>query len=869
MPVGSIKSRAVRVEFAPRGRLRDERELSPLFRPQNQVTSRHGGNPFRMMSTELGLRLARSGAEPGRDAASVEATQCCWLGSVGTDSPTRLLFPKRILSVFSIQCGSCRAKLKVAKVELIGQSLACPRCGSMVQVEPPPGWTPPIDSTPASTRELPPAQQPVAKRRRDQPAPLAPRPEDLQETLPNVGSLGWGEELKLADIEPGAATGAAKNAAAGSVADRAPKQTANAQKQPAPGTTEKPGTKEKSMPDALLRPENWDSAKTRRRRTLLLAMIGSLGLLLLFGTLGYYLWEQRSRLAELEKAPPNPPADGSPDKTDPAKNTTTDGNDATDGQATDQNPVAPDPQNPAPKNPDPDKPDPGNTEPSPAPSGPSDPPVNPQGNTATDPIDPDLGNPPLGNPGADNPPGTDGTGPTSELPGVGSNEDFSADGGFQDVMDKIFEDGLSSEWDDPRFREMTQATVDPIDDVLRTFAQNQTSRSRSPRVAKPLPREVDTRRGLTAKVAGFRQEQGRVASLMAIAETLSGLPVWLDIQRFEGQPRSLSESRLIEAVQSTIPDLLTNELAPFGFTVDQHAWNPERPEFVGLRVFPTGSDKMTVATYAIEWLDTELPADSIQAELQKVAPFLTNYVGRGQWSDWVADAATNPEAQSATGFGAWQIQDGKIVVVHFPHVHVKLTRLIKQLTLAKANQGQPVNWPDELLPRAVQESGRLQTVINILNHQPTPLRQIFQQIQQQTDVTVVVDWPSLIADGWTPDTVVPVVAENKVLSEVLDGLSLDMELSLRHLSPDVVCLLSDSAEERFSDVEVYPVGDLCPSSREWPILRGRLMRLLEQDIQRYPSAYLYYDPDFRAIVAWMPQSSHRRLHAYFRAARRP
>ncbi len=43
--------------------------------------------------------------------------------------------------LFSITCTTCQARLRVRNLEAIGQILACPRCQSMVQVLPPPGWS--------------------------------------------------------------------------------------------------------------------------------------------------------------------------------------------------------------------------------------------------------------------------------------------------------------------------------------------------------------------------------------------------------------------------------------------------------------------------------------------------------------------------------------------------------------------------------------------------------------------------------------------------------------------------------------------------------------------------------------------------------
>ena len=56
------------------------------------------------------------------------------------------------MELFSVACITCRAKIKVRHVSAIGQILACPRCGGMVQITAPDGWKPPADTGPA-TRE--------------------------------------------------------------------------------------------------------------------------------------------------------------------------------------------------------------------------------------------------------------------------------------------------------------------------------------------------------------------------------------------------------------------------------------------------------------------------------------------------------------------------------------------------------------------------------------------------------------------------------------------------------------------------------------------------------------------------------------------
>lgn len=759
--------------------------------------------------------------------------------------------------MFTIQCDNCRAKLKVAKVELIGQSLACPRCGTMVTVQPPADWVAP-ESTKSEEAKIAndPAKQPVAKRRRDQPAPVAPSPEDLQETMPTVGSLGWGEELKLADVEAESNPRVAQAHPSSGATKVGNKSARSAEKDAA-------ANKEKAVPDALLRPEQWDSIRTRKRRTLLLSAMAIVVAVLLFGFLGYSWWENQARLAELEKSAPNVPVGdgtGSSEKVDEPS-------DKNAGSNKEKDPaVNPDQAQPK-KADDANNSGNGGANPlQPPPDGATDPANNNSNNKDSEPKA-NPANPAIDDPNAAAQQPNEANDP---MPGSENSDDAEADGNFQGIMEKILEsENVTSEWDDPRLREWQQGAADPIDKVLLELAQKEASRHRSARFVKPTPRKTDTQRSLVDKIAGFRHESAKVTQLMSVAETLSGLPVWVDIERYEGQPISFDEGRLVEAVQSTIPEFLTQQLQPFGFAVEQHAWIAEQPDVFGLRIFPAGADKMVTQSYSIDWLAADLPAESVQAELSKTATFLATYLSQGSWGALAPDAEANPDAQLATGLGAWQIRDGKIVVVHFPHVHKKIERVIRQFSAAKTQQGQPQNWPEDLLPRAAQESGRLQTVINLEYYQPTPIQEIAKQIYKQSNVTIVFDWPSLIMDGWTPDTAVPVVVENQVVLNVLQDLCLDMGISMRHMAPDVVCLLSDTAAERYSDLEIYPVADLCPKPRDWEVLRGRLLRLLAEDAERYKSAYFHFEPEFGVLVARMPHAGHRKLNLYLRAARRP
>jgi hypothetical protein len=94
--------------------------------------------------------------------------------------------------LFSITCTTCQARLNVRDPAAIGEILACPRCESLVQVLPPPGWNPLAPSAPAepgpATSDVAPVDAGASAAKKPKPPPL-PAPADLArlaETAPDV-----------------------------------------------------------------------------------------------------------------------------------------------------------------------------------------------------------------------------------------------------------------------------------------------------------------------------------------------------------------------------------------------------------------------------------------------------------------------------------------------------------------------------------------------------------------------------------------------------------------------------------------------------------------------------------------------------------
>jgi hypothetical protein len=90
--------------------------------------------------------------------------------------------------LFSILCTTCKTKLRVRDPAVVGQILACPKCSSMVLVQAPPGWAPPLpgevpSATPAGINGNGSGQQESAILKKPSTTP-APRP--IAKALPSA-----------------------------------------------------------------------------------------------------------------------------------------------------------------------------------------------------------------------------------------------------------------------------------------------------------------------------------------------------------------------------------------------------------------------------------------------------------------------------------------------------------------------------------------------------------------------------------------------------------------------------------------------------------------------------------------------------------
>ena len=100
--------------------------------------------------------------------------------------------------LFSVICTTCTARLRVRSVAVVGQIVECPRCGSMVLVEPPAGWKPPAEGEPAVGSSSPAGASPLAKSSQSPHSPQSHSATSKEAVAPKTSGAQSPEEAKPA-----------------------------------------------------------------------------------------------------------------------------------------------------------------------------------------------------------------------------------------------------------------------------------------------------------------------------------------------------------------------------------------------------------------------------------------------------------------------------------------------------------------------------------------------------------------------------------------------------------------------------------------------------------------------------------------------
>lgn len=710
------------------------------------------------------------------------------------------------MELFAIHCQTCQARLKVRNATIIGDIVACPKCGSMVLVEAPEGWEGAAEPV-AAAAEAPPkkSQQsgpprngaarsnPPAKPRSNKPQPAEKAPRTSTFTAgPPAGAE--------ADYDP-----------SGDTIDGSRPNISREELQP---ETQAPP----ALPPAAGAANSWNpSANSPAKQIVFAVGAGVLGLVLAVGMFVALLRAFASPNDPVAQNDPTDQTEVSADN-DPNADSSDIADSSTDGDtpaADTTEPVTPtdtveptdDGEEPAV---DSTEPTDGGDPAAPTDDGaePVDPPVEP----ATD----DGEETPFGD-------GDEDGGETLDPPPAAGVDDplFSR---FADLIDASPTRGTDVE--DPGGED--PGPIETIEDDVR--------------MTRPHAITVAAAERLTDPVAAIEFPAAPLLEFVNFMSNYANTPITIDPWALKESQATPASALSVDLNNATVAEILNTAFEP----LDIHILARERDAYV-TRLAP--ADELPKKSFPIGDLA------KTGAEKSRLTTMITELIEPKSWA-------------SGGGKGQIEVIDEVVVLQNRTDIQFRALVLLEKLRIARglkpASRFQPETFA--LKSRTSRAKAILAKPLTINFGYGEKLTTVLQRVHDETGLWVLVDWRSVADEGWNHHAEVEFIAQEETVGDALGRLASNMDLALRIIDSNMVQLVSTKAYQQEHEVELYETSML-PDGDSAALLARIEKELGDGWFQPVGGGAMFIDEPSGALVVSLPQPQQRDLATLLKAWR--
>jgi hypothetical protein len=402
---------------------------------------------------------------------------------------------------------------------------------------------------------------------------------------------------------------------------------------------------------------------------------------------------------------------------------------------------------------------------------------------------------------------------------------------IDEVKDLVFEPGLS---------------VNELQQIIAAENENRYGIG-SVFVARPDPLEIDPAAELGKNIAGIRlPADTSLIDFARLTTKLTGVPIGFDADALAAAGLSAAAPVQVDFTDVTVHDMLTRVAQASRLAV------VERGQAIVL--VPADAGALVTRRYDIPVVEA--------TDTKSIETFVTSIQTLIAPATW----------QLGGGEGTARFDQGQLVVEQIPVVHREIERLVEGLRLAHAAaqgsqsaapppaaaEGAPRLFAHTLLGQTAEARGR-RSELSIMT--PQPLDQVLGRLEQDTGLTLLVDWPAALDEGWNPNVLVPwQPADQATVADTLAELARSMNLTLRWVDPTTVEMTSSQVARQKLSIEVYSAATFVKAGRMSPEQVIAIVRsAIGGDLRDSPEAQVFYEPHSAAIVASLPQRLHFRL----------
>ena len=346
--------------------------------------------------------------------------------------------------------------------------------------------------------------------------------------------------------------------------------------------------------------------------------------------------------------------------------------------------------------------------------------------------------------------------------------------------------------------------------------------------------ELDKR--LEYPISGLIYDSAPLATVLRNLETISGIPISIDARSIVLAGQAPNPQITLKIAETDVNGALDQILDSVGLS--------KSPYHSGIAVGKFDSQAMSQAEFQLP----EIPNIKQDDRNRFVATF-REFVSPGAWV-----REDNP--------ATIELVDNTIVVNCSSNMQVEIERLTSKLESSfvliqdPANQNALANtqsrWKSisPLLAKDPQLSHSVQLEVGAF----------LNKLQSKTGVTVLVDWPSVCAEGWTPQTVIPGTIKEQTTLDTVTQLAKSMRLAILGVDESTLVMTTPDGASQRVELEVYPVSKIIAGR----LNDNQLMKLIDSAMGsqvRSKSVRYAYQPVCQCVIVLAPQTLQRKIEA--------
>jgi hypothetical protein len=379
------------------------------------------------------------------------------------------------------------------------------------------------------------------------------------------------------------------------------------------------------------------------------------------------------------------------------------------------------------------------------------------------------------------------------------------------------------------------ATTAPAISIPPTVPDTAPARPLAPR---PPPRDVDVAKNLEYPLLGIETTGMPLANFVQLISNISAIPITLDVPFPPATPES---SIVLKSTNTTVRKALSEALAAWKleYVISDDQLIIHRPE-------PTPFAPLTVDVQDLTAGDGQQTSELVELLEAVIEP--------GSWGE--GDGQGNVTADAAKG---------SLVIRNRRATQFQVLIAIEKL---RAGRTPPISSKTKLDPallnldsRLKQAGPRLAKRISLNYGQPTKLLEILDNLGRATGLRILVDWHDVAAAGWNPAAEATLVVSNQPVVDALDALLTPLDLTARIIDAQTLQVVTPARLAAQGELEFYKVADVITAEITADILVARIRAALgdESFIAGGGNGEIRFDDATKCLLAWLPQPKQQQL----------